>query len=263
MLTMTPVAILYYNPFMSRFQIFSAAQIQSLRKGGAILRDCLKEVARQTVAGVTTGELDRIAEEFIRARGGVPAFLGYHDYPASLCVSVNAECVHGIPGERKIADGDIVSLDCGVIFDDLYTDACVSVLVGNVDPQVRKLAEATEQSLNAACKLVRAGIRVGDISACIQKTVEAAGFHCMHGLTGHGLGTTLHQFPDVPNQGEEGTGPILPPNTLIAIEPITSIGTEQIRQEDDGWTISSADNSPTAHFEHTVLVLQDGAEIIV
>ena len=248
---------------MSRFQIFSTDEMKSLRKGGAILRACLKEVAGSVAVGITTKELDRIAEAFIRSHGGIPAFLGYHGYPASLCVSINEECVHGIPGERKVAEGDIVSLDCGVIFDALYTDACVSVLVGAVDPSVRKLAEVTERALEAACALVRPGVRIGDISACIQQTVEAEGFQCMRGLTGHGLGTNLHQFPDIPNLGEAGKGPVLPAHTLIAIEPITSIGTQQIRQEDDGWTICSADNSPSAHFEHTILVGDDRGEIIV
>ena len=248
---------------MSRFQLFSAREIESLRKGGRILRECLQEVSSRVRAGVKTKELDTVAEQFIRSRGGLPAFKGYHGYPATLCVSINEECVHGIPGDRIVADGDIVSLDCGVIFADLFTDACVSVLVGKVDPKVKKLASVTERALEAACVMVRPGIKIGDLSACIQKTVEEEGFCCMQGLTGHGLGTNLHQFPDIPNLGEEGTGPKLPPFTLIAIEPITSIGTRQIRQLDDGWTIVTADSSFSAHFEHTVLVLPEGREIIV
>lgn len=209
-----------------------------------------------------TIELDRIAERYIREHGGVPAFKGYQGYPASLCISVNEECVHGIPGNRRIGDGDIVSLDCGVIFGDLYTDACVTVLVGTVPPEVRKLSETTLLALDQACALVEPGVKVGDISSCIQDVVEGKGFHCMSGLTGHGLGTHLHQFPDIPNMGRRNTGPALPPYTLIAIEPITSIGTSEIEGQEDGWTICTKDKSPSAHWEHTVLVLPEGAEII-
>lgn len=248
---------------MSQFQIFSAEEIASLRKGGAILRACLEHVASLVRLGVPTAELDRAAETFIRDHdGALPAFKGYNGYPAALCTSVNDECVHGIPGPRKLAGGDIVALDCGVLFGGLYTDACLSVAVGDVGPEVRQFMNVTEQALDDACAIVAPGTRIGDISSTIQGVVESVGYSCVKGLTGHGLGATLHQFPDVPNTGKRGTGPVLPAWTLIAIEPITSMGTADIRETGDGWTIATADGTRSAHFEHTVLVTEEGHEIL-
>ncbi len=248
---------------MSSFQIFTADQITSLRKGGKILRDCLNHVAAQVRAGITTAELDRIAEEFIRSHAGaIPAFKGYHGFPATLCISINDQCVHGIPGKREVKEGDIVSLDGGVIYGALYTDACVTVPAGRIPPRLQQFLSVSEQALEAACAIVAPGVKVGDISSTVQGVVEGAGYSCVNGLTGHGLGTTLHQFPDVPNVGKAGTGPKLPVNTIIAIEPITSMGKPNIREEKDGWTIATADGSLSAHFEHTVLVTETGYELI-
>lgn len=247
---------------MSRFQVLSDDEVARARASGKILRECLEEVSRRATEGVTTAELDRIAEEFIRSHGGEPAFKGYQGFPATLCTSINDACVHGIPGPAVLRNGDIVSLDCGVRYEGICTDACVTVLIGEVVPWTRRLVEVTREALDRACALVRAGIRVGDISAAVQGTVEEAGFHCMHALTGHGLGDTLHQFPDIPNVGTKGDGPVIPSSTLLAIEPITAIGTHRIREGNDGWTIRTADGSPSAHFEHTVLVLPAGMEIL-
>lgn len=247
---------------MSGFQIFSLAERESLREGGRILREALELVARATTPGMTTNELDLMAEDFIRSQGGRPAFKGYHGFTGTLCTSVNEEAVHGIPGPRELKDGDIVSLDCGVILDELYTDACVTVAVGQVSAEKRKLMETTSLALQAACDLLKAGVRVGDISSVIQRTVESAGFRCIPALTGHGLGKTLHQFPDVPNVGKPGTGPVLPENTIIAIEPITCAGRGDIRETGDGWTLVTTDGTPAAHEEHTVLILAGGCEIL-
>ena len=248
---------------MSTFQIFTADQIASIRRGGAILRACLELVASRVRAGTTTKALDDAAEEFICSHPGAkPAFKGYRGYPATLCTSVNEQCVHGIPGPRVLRDGDIVSLDSGVIFDGLYTDACITVPVGQVSPDVLNFLDVTQQALDDACAIVRAVIRVGDISSTIQKTVEDAGYNCVHGLTGHGLGNSLHQFPDIPNTGRRGTGPVLPPMTLIAIEPITAMGRGDMLQEDDGWTIRTQDRSISGHFEHTLLVTEQGCEVM-
>ena len=159
-------------------------------------------------------------------------------------------------------EGDIVSLDCGVIYEDLYTDACITVPVGKISVEFQKFLTVTEEALNKACAIVRKGTHVGDISALIQKTVEGGGYSCVSALTGHGLGSTLHQFPDIPNVGEAGTGPVLPAHTLIAIEPITAMGEGRIKEENDGWTIATADGSLSVHFEHTVLVTEEGCEII-
>ena len=247
---------------MPSCQIFTEEEIASLRRGGEILRECLQHVAKAVKPGITTGELDKMAEAFIAERGGKSAFKGYHGFPATLCISVNEECVHGIPGPRVLKEGDIVSLDGGVLYDDLYTDACVSVGVGRISPQAQKLLHVTEDALNRAVALVKAGVKVGDLSSLIQKTVESAGFKCIPALTGHGLGDTLHQFPDVPNVGKAGTGPILPPNTIIAIEPIVSAGSPEILQGEDGWTLSVKDGALSAHFEHTVLLTPQGCDII-
>jgi methionyl aminopeptidase len=161
-----------------------------------------------------------------------------------------------------LIDGDIVSLDGGVIYQALYTDACITVPVGSLSDDVQQFLTASEEALENVCRIVKPGIKVGDISSTIQQYVENHGYSCVNGLTGHGLGTTLHQFPDVPNVGEAGTGPKLPANTIIAIEPITSMGKPQIREENDGWTIATKDGSLSAHFEHTVLITEQGYEIL-
>lgn len=251
-----------YTPPMSQFQIFTPKEITAIREGGKILRGTLDVVAKAAREGITTGELDRMAEEFIRSHGGEPVFKGYHGYPASLCVSINDECVHGIPGDRTLQSGDVVGLDCGVKYKGLCTDACVTVAIGTVTEEEKRLMVTTHHALDAAVSLVRSSVRVGDLSARIQETVEGAGFHCIRALTGHGLGANLHQFPDIPNLGEADTGPMIPAYTLLAIEPITAIGTGGIREGSDGWTIHTADGSTSAHFEHTVLVLPEGVEVI-
>lgn len=248
---------------MSSFQIFTPAQIADLRIGGRILRECLVIAGASAKAGMTTKEVDTIAEEFILShKGARPAFKGYHGFPATICASVNEQCVHGIPGDRVLHDGDILSIDCGVIYGDLYTDACITVPIGTVAENVLAFLRVTEDALGKAVNVVRPGAKVGDISSIIQRTVESGGYSCVDGLTGHGLGDTLHQFPDVPNVGKRGTGPMLPANTLIAIEPITSMGRPEIKELHDGWTIQTRDNSLSAHFEHTVLVTEEGCEII-
>lgn len=247
---------------MPDFQIFTAAEIASLRRGGKILRACLEHAAALVRPGISTGELDAAAEAYIRSQGAEPAFKGYRGFPATLCTSVNDETVHGLPGDRILEDGDIVSLDGGVLLDGLFTDACVTVGVGVISPEARRLLRATEQALADALTLVREGAHVGDISARIQETVEKAGFHPVQSLTGHGLGYKLHQFPDIPNFGKKGTGPVFPAGTIVAIEPIVAIGSPEIREKGDGWTICTEDGSLSAHFEHTVLVLPEGCEIL-
>ncbi len=248
---------------MASFQIFSAEQIVSLRKGGKILRDCLTQTAARVRPGVTTADLNAFAEEFITSHAGaLPAFKGYNNFPATLCTSVNEQCVHGIPGARILQEGDIISLDCGVIYDKLYTDACVTVPVGEIAGPTQRFLEMSQQALEHACAIVAPGLRIGDLSSTIQTFVEEHGYSCVNGLTGHGLGSTLHQFPDVPNTGKRGSGPALPVSTIIAIEPITAIGRPEIHEEDDGWTIRTADGSLSAHFEHTVLVTPTGVEIL-
>lgn len=212
--------------------------------------------------GITTQALDTAAETFIRDCGGIPAFKGFRGFPASLCISVNEECVHGIPGARILREGDIVSLDGGVIVDRLYTDACVTVPVGRIDEKAARLLAVTEEALALAVGMVRAGVHVGDISSTIGMFVRKQGFKPVRGVTGHGLGTELHQFPDIPNDGKAGLGAVIPAGTLLAIEPIVSAGVDRVREAADGWTLCIEDSSWAAHFEHTVFVTDTGCEII-
>ncbi len=248
---------------MSSFQIFNQQQIDSLIRGGKVLRECLDLVSSKVEPGISTAQLDAIAEEFILSHeGATPAFKGYHGYPATLCTSVNEECVHGLPGKRVLQEGDIIALDCGVLIDGLYTDACVSVGVGGISEEAANLLKVTEKALEKAVGMIREGVHIGDISAIIQHTVESGGFAVIPVLTGHGLGTTLHQFPNIPNEGEVGAGPVLPANTIIAIEPIVCAGTGDIADSKDGWTLVTSDSSLSAHFEHTLLVQSGGCKII-
>ena len=248
---------------MSDFQIFSEPEIESLRQGGKILRGCLDLMNEIVEPGLTTKDLDDKAEEFIRSHdGAVPAFKGYNGFPGTLCTSINEDCVHGIPSDRVLQEGDIVSTDCGVLLDDLYTDACITIPVGEVSKDVTRLLDISLKALNRAVSMITAGIHTGDISHTIQSYLESEGFKPVQSLTGHGLGSTLHQFPDIPNIGTAGTGPILPKHTLIAIEPIVSAGADTVKQQSDGWTYTITDGGLSAHFEHTLLVTEEGVEII-
>ncbi len=245
-------------------QIFSPAEVDSLRQGGKILRECLQYVSSLVKPGVSTLDLDEAAEEFIRSHGGLPAFKGYYGFPATLCTSVNDEVVHGIPrADCVFKDGDIVSLDGGVIVDGLYTDACVSVPAGSVNSAtLRFLADTSEVLETVIRSVVRAGARVGDISHAIESGLNKGGYGIVRTLTGHGLGTKLHQFPDVPNVGKKGTGPILPVGTMIAIEPIATMGRAEVYTAADQWTMLTVDKSMACHFEHSVLITEDGVEVI-
>ncbi len=245
-------------------QIFDAKQQDSLRRGGAILRDCLTHVAHMVKPEISTLELDAAAEDFILSRGGVPAFKGYHGFPGTLCTSVNDQVVHGIPSAGPLLKtGDIVSLDCGVIFDNLYTDACVTVGVGEIDPKTQSFLTFVSGVLESViADIVKAGARVGDISSYIETSLLRGGFGVVRTLTGHGLGDGLHQFPDVPNVGKAGTGFMLPVGTMIAIEPIATMGRPDVYTASDNWTVLTKDKSPACHFEHSVLITSDGCEII-
>lgn len=250
------------NPYHARFQIFSPAEIASLRKGGKILHDCLMHIASLVRPGVTTKELDASAEAYIRDHGAMPGFKGYRDFPAALCTSVNDACVHGLPNDLELRDGDIVGLDSGVLFDGLYTDAAITVPVGHVSSDAASLIIATEEALKAGISAVRAGARTGDVSAAIHKVLKKRGFDSMRQLTGHGLGVTLHQFPDIPNFGKAGKGHIFPVGTIVAIEPISTAGSTRIREDADHWTLRTWDGALSAHAEHTVLVTENGCEVL-
>lgn len=247
---------------MPAIHTYGKGEIESFKKAAKILRECLQMLPAHVKPGITTMELDQIAEQFIRERGGKPAFKGYSGFPSTLCTSINEECVHAMPGKRKLEEGDIVSLDCGVIIDGLYTDACVTVGVGQIDADAQHLLDVTKRALAAAVGIIKAGIRVGDISAIIEKTAREGDCTPVKSLTGHGVGRDLHEYPDIPNSGKADNGPALPANTVIAVEPIFSLGGPHIRTMGDGWTISTEDGALSAHFEHTILVLDGRCEVL-
>jgi methionyl aminopeptidase len=250
--------------YIDTCQIFTSAQQDSLRHGGAILRDCLQFLKPRALSGVSTLALDQAAEEFIRSRGGVPAFKGYNGFTGTLCTSRNDQVVHGIPSKNDVLeDGDILSMDCGVIFDALYTDACITVPVGTVAEPVLAFLAAVSATLEDVCKtVVRGGVCVGDISSFIENGIRSAGYTPIRALTGHGLGDSLHQFPDVPNVGKAGKGPVLPVGTMIAIEPIAAMGREDVYTATDDWTVLTTDGSLACHFEHSLLLTETGCEVI-
>lgn len=250
---------------MSQIPIKTQEELQAMREGGAILKEVLEKVAEAVRPGISTSELDVIAENIIRQYPGAqPGFKGYHGYPATLCTSVNDEVVHGIPHENRILkEGDIVGIDCGVLYKGLYTDACRTVFVGNVDPNVRHFVKITKKALEEAVKQVKAGAHVGDISAAIQKTIERQGYAPVIECTGHGVGRHLHEPPEILNVGKRGMGPELRANMVLAIEPISSMGTGEVYTKKDGWTIVTVDGAFSAHFENTVAVTEKGCEIIV
>lgn len=244
-------------------------EIEILKQGGKILADVLQLAALNAKPGISAFELDQLAEREIRKRGGVPAFKNYKPtasdtpYPGSLCISVDDEVVHGLPSKDKILkSGQIVGLDLGVVFKGLYTDSAITVIVGKVPNQASDLVETTKLCLENALLQVKPGKRIGDISHAIQSTAEAAGFSPVLDLVGHGVGRSVHEDPEIPCFGKPGTGPVLKEGMVIAIEPMINTGTGKIVIEPDGWTIKTADGGFSAHCEHTVIVTQEGCEII-
>lgn len=237
-------------------------EIDAMASAGALLARCHDLLADAVRVGVTTGELDAIAEDFIRANGAVPTFKGYHGFPASICPSINEEVVHGIPGARALRDGDICSIDVGLTLDGWVADSARTHLVGQVGEEGRRLVAATERALAAGIAQAYPGNRVGDIGHAIQAEVEAEGFAVVRSLVGHGVGRSMHEEPQVPNFGRPGTGLVLEAGTVIAIEPMVNAGTPDVVMGDDGWTISSADDSLSAHAEHTVAVTESGPRIL-
>lgn len=240
----------------------SPAEIDAMAAAGALLHGCHDLLAAEVRAGVTTAELDALAEEFIRSHGAVPVFKGYHGFPASICPSINEEVVHGIPGDRTLVDGDICSIDVGLSLAGWVADAARTHTVGEVSDEARRLIAATERALAAGIAQARPGNRVGDIGHAVQAEVEADGFAVVRSLVGHGVGRQMHEEPQVPNFGRPGTGAVLEVGTVIAIEPMVNVGTPDVVMGDDGWTISSADDSLSAHAEHTVAVTAAGPRIL-
>jgi len=235
-----------------------------MRRSGRIVRQVLDSVREAVSPGVSTMDLERVAEQKIKELGAKPAFKGYHDYPCVLCTSINSEIVHGIPSERrKLRAGDIVSIDTGVVLEGYYGDAAITVPVGSeVTPELEKLMEVTRESLYRGIEAARIGNTVGHIGAAVQQFVEANGFSVVRKLVGHGIGTKLHEEPQVPNFGTPGSGPKLRDGMVLAIEPMVNVGRYQVRVLDDNWTEVTDDGSYSAHFEHTVAVTKNGPVIL-
>ena len=242
----------------------SGAEIEKMRRSGRVVREVLDTVKAMVKPGVTTMDLERAAEKKIAELGATPAFKGYRDYPCVLCTSVNNEIVHGIPSEkRKLADGDIVSIDCGVVLDGYYGDAAITVAVGEkITPTAQKLLQVTEASLARAIEKVRIGNTVGDVGAAVQEVVEANGFSVVRDFVGHGIGTRLHEDPQVPNFGTPGHGARLREGMVLAIEPMVNAGKPGARVLADNWTAVTEDGSISAHFEHCVAVTKDGPLVL-
>lgn len=229
---------------------------------GAVLAECLDLLEAAVAPGVTTRELDQMAEEFIRSRDGVPSFKGYHGFPGSICPSVNEEVVHAIPGPHALAEGDIISIDCGVTLDGWVSDSARTIAVGEVSQVATDLMDATRRSLAAGISQARPGNRTGDIGAAVQDVVERAGFNVVRTLVGHGVGRSMHEEPQVPNFGRPGTGVRLAEGVVIAIEPMVTEGDPEVVLGGDGWVVATKDMGLAAHFEHTVAITASGPRIL-
>ncbi|MBQ8271873.1 MAG: type I methionyl aminopeptidase [Tidjanibacter sp.] len=237
-------------------------EVELLRENNLLVSATLAEVGKHIRPGVTTLELDRIAEEFIRSHGAVPGFLGYGGFPNTLCVSVNENVVHGIPSNYALREGDIVSVDCGTILKGFYGDSAYTFGVGEIAPEVEQLLRVTKESLYKGVEKAVAGNRVGDISSAVQTHAEKYGYGVVRELVGHGLGRDMHESPEVPNYGRRGTGPLLKEGMVICIEPMINMGSKNVVFERDGWTVRTKDRKPSAHFEFAVAIRNGEADVL-
>jgi methionyl aminopeptidase len=240
----------------------SAQEIEKMAAAGRIVADTIAHVGEQIEPGITTGELDRIAEEHIRARGGIPTSQGYRGYPAAICISPNDMVVHGIPGAHTVAEGDLITIDVGVTLDGYIADSAYTFPVGEVSEQAQRLLDAGKEALVAGIAQALPGNRVGDISAAVQRHVEGAGFSVVRSLVGHGVGRSYHEDPHIPNFGQPGRGPLLAEGMTLAIEPMITAGGPDVYVHEDDWSISTEDGSLAAHFEHTVAITASGPRIL-
>ena len=246
-----------------RLQIKTPQQIELMRAAGLVVGEALELLRAAVSPGCTTHDLDMVAEEFIRSRGATPSFKGYHGFPATICVSVNDEIVHGIPGGRVIEEGDLVSIDCGAIVDGWHGDAAVTVAVGDVTPAEAELVRVTEDALWSGLAAARVGGRLTDISHAVESSIRAAGsYGIIEEYVGHGIGTEMHMDPQVPNYGAPGRGPELVAGMALAVEPMVTLGRRQTKVLADEWTVVTADRSRAAHFEHTVAVTERGPWVL-
>jgi methionyl aminopeptidase len=240
----------------------SAAELRLMRRAGQVVAEMHERIRAAIRPGVTTGELDRIGREVLERRGASSNFLGYHGYPAVICVSVNEVVVHGIPGGRRLEEGDLVAVDCGAIVEGWHGDAAFTAPVGTVDEESRRLVAAVDAALAAAVAAMVAGHRLGDVSHAVERVIEGAGFGIVRDYCGHGIGRMMHERPDVPNFGKPGRGPKLQPGNVLAIEPMAVAGAEDVVTLADGWTVVTIDGRRSAHAEHTVVVTDHGPEIL-
>ncbi|MDL2222512.1 type I methionyl aminopeptidase [Bacteroidales bacterium OttesenSCG-928-M11] len=237
-------------------------EIELMRAANLLVGATLAEVAKHITPGVATLQLDKIAEEFIRDHGAIPLFKGYNGFPSSLCISVNEQVVHGIPGDYRLQNGDIVSVDCGTKINGFCGDSAYTFQVGEVDPKTKQLLETTKESLYHGIAMAVDGKRIGDIGNAIQTYCQERGYSVVRELVGHGIGREMHEAPEVPNYGKKGAGPLLKDGMCIAIEPMINMGTKNVVMEKDAWTIRTADRKPSAHFEHTVAIRKGKADIL-
>lgn len=240
----------------------SDRELAYMRDAGKIVAETLAEVQKAVKPGASTLELDRIAEQYIKGRGAIPTFKGYNGFPGNICASINEQVVHGIPGLKKLKNGDNVSIDIGAVINGYNGDAAVTVAVGEVDAEMQKLLNATEQSLYQGIEKAIAGNRLGDISHAIQSYAEEYGYGVVRDYVGHGIGRKMHEDPQVPNYGFPGRGPRLKSGMTLAIEPMINLGTHEVKTLDDGWTVVTADGKPSAHFEHTIAITDGKPEIL-
>ena len=244
------------------FQLKTDEEVELLRQSNLLVSATLSTVASLMKPGITTLEIDRMAEEFIRDHGGSPGFKGYNGYPATLCISINDQVVHGIPSRRILKDGDIVSVDCGVLMNGFNGDSAYTFTVGEVKPEVQKLIKVTKECLYLGIAQAVSGKRIGDIGNAVQRHAEANGFSVVREMVGHGVGRHLHEPPEVPNYGKPGTGEVLQNGLTIAIEPMINLGKRHINQDKDGWTIWTTDRKPSAHFEHSIVIRDNEADVL-
>ena len=240
----------------------SSAEIETMARAGRVVAETLALLGEGIRAGMTTQDLDELAEEHIRSQGGIPTFKGYRGFPASICTSPNSMVVHGIPGPYRIEDGDLLSVDVGVTLDGFVADSAYTFAVGDVPESSQRLLEAGQAALEAGIEQARAGNRIGDISAAVQRTTEEAGFSVVRELVGHGVGRSMHEEPQIPNFGEPGRGPLLQSGMTLAIEPMITAGQAGVFTGEDRWSIYTRDDSLAAHFEHTVAVTENGPRIL-
>ena len=240
----------------------STREIKLMREAGKIVGEVLQEMENSINIGITTAMLNKIAERLIRRYGAEPAFLGYNNFPASICTSVNNEVVHGIPGLRRLEEGDIISIDVGVRLKGYYGDAAATFAVGKISPQARKLINVTRMSLQKTIEVMQAGKRLSDLSHAVQAYVEQNSFSIVRNYVGHGIGEEMHEEPQVPNFGLPGHGPLLQPGIVLAIEPMVNAGTWEVKVLEDQWTVVTCDGSLSAHFEHTVALSENGPEVL-